>query len=159
MHAFELNGTRRWSENAAAIELAQEHGRPTVSGGDRHACEPAACLNLTNARSFSEFATEVREGHSSVLFMLHYRQAMALRLFEAACDMLRPYPEYPQRAHWMDRFFYRGENGRVRSLATLWQKREPWMLRPATGTLQFLATAGVRGALRSIFSGQAEVLP
>ena len=32
-----------------------------ISGGDRHACEPAACLNLTNAASFGEFVAESTE--------------------------------------------------------------------------------------------------
>src|SRR5271157_3072127 len=68
LHAFELNGTRRWTENAAVLELARVHSRPAISGGDRHACEPAACLNLTDARSFAEFVSEIRSGHSSVLF-------------------------------------------------------------------------------------------
>ena len=102
-HAFELNGTRAWSENAAVMELAQIHSRPIVSGGDRHACEPAACLNLTNARSFSEFASEVRGGHSSVLFLPHYRQPMAFRVLEASCEILRAYPEFPGRERWIDR--------------------------------------------------------
>lgn len=52
-HAFELNGTRRWSENSAVIDLARQWGRPVISGGDRHACEPSACLNLTDAATFS----------------------------------------------------------------------------------------------------------
>ena len=67
IHAFEMNGTRKWHENAAVTELARTHARPVVSGGDRHACEPAACLNLTNSRSFSEFASEVKAGYSSVV--------------------------------------------------------------------------------------------
>src|SRR6202011_2863885 len=33
-HAFELNGTRKWGENAAVMELAQAHSRPVISGGD-----------------------------------------------------------------------------------------------------------------------------
>jgi hypothetical protein len=158
LHAFELNGTRRWTENAEAIELARAYSRPVISGGDRHACEPAACLNLTNAESFPEFVSEIREGKSSILFMPHYRQAMALRLFEAVCDILRAYPEYPGRARWMDRFFYRCDDGSVQSLTALWRDREPWVLRPATGTLQFLATTGMRGVLRTCFARQAEVL-
>src|ERR1039458_103022 len=82
-HAFELNGTRNWHENSATIELARAWSRPVISGGDRHACEPAACLNLTNAKSFGEFAAEVRDGESSILFMPHYREPMALRTLEA----------------------------------------------------------------------------
>ena len=42
--AFELNGTRPWKENADTIELARAHGRPVISGGDRHACDPAPVL-------------------------------------------------------------------------------------------------------------------
>jgi nucleoside-diphosphate-sugar epimerase len=41
------------------VELAREHSRPVISGGDRHACEPSACLNLTDAHSFAEFAAEL----------------------------------------------------------------------------------------------------
>jgi hypothetical protein len=158
-HAFELNGTRPWSENAATLELARTHSRPVVSGGDRHACEPAACLNLTNAESFSEFATEVRAGHSSVLFLPHYRQPMALRILEASGDILRTYPEYPSRRRWTDRFFYRSEDGVARSLADLWKDREPWVLKPATGILQLIATDRIRVALRTLLSRQQEVLP
>lgn len=135
-HAFELNGTRNWTENTATVELALAHSRPVVSGGDRHACEPAACINLTNAGSFSEFAAEVREGYSRVVFMPHYKRPMALRILEASSDILRTYPEFPGRERWTDRFFYRSEDGVVRSLAELWKDREPLVLKPATGTLQ-----------------------
>ena len=158
-HAFELNGTRRWSENAAAMELARIHSRPVVSGGDRHACEPAACLNLTNSRSFSEFAAEVRAGYSSVVFLPHYRQPMAFRLLEASCEILRPYPEFPGRVRWIDRFFYRTGDGTAQTLAALWENREPWAIRPLSGTLQFLASAQVRMALRLVMAGQREALP
>jgi hypothetical protein len=158
-HAFELNGTREWSENAAALELARTHSRPVISGGDRHACEPAACLNLTNAGSFSEFAAEVRAGHSSVVFLPHYRQPMALRILEASGDILRTYPEFPGRKRWTERFFYRSEDGVARSLAELWKDREPWVLKPATGILQFIAIDRIRVALRALLSRQQAVLP
>jgi hypothetical protein len=158
-HAFELNGTRRWSENAAVMELARIYSRPVVSGGDRHACEPAACLNLTNSRSFSGFAAEVRAGYSSVLFLPHYRQPMAFRVLEASCEILRTYPEFSGRVRWIDRFFYRTEDGTAQTLAALWENREPWVIRPLSGTLQFLATARVRIALRLLMSGQTEALP
>lgn len=152
IHAFELNGTRPWKENRDTIELAAAHQRAVISGGDRHACEPSACLNLTNARSFAEFACEIRDGESSVLFMPHYRQPMGLRILEASCEILASYPEYPNRRRWIDRFFYRPEAGRVQSLAELWENREPWILKPATGALRLLGTNGVRGALRAVFS-------
>jgi hypothetical protein len=157
-HAFELNGTRRWSENRAVVELAREWSQPVISGGDRHACEPAACLNLTNATSFAEFVDEVRSGYSVVLFMPHYRESMPVRMVEAIWDILRPYPEYPARERWTDRLFYRGEDGTATPLSILWKKRMPWVVRPAAGMLQFPAANGVRLALRRLLSRQAEVL-
>jgi hypothetical protein len=157
-HAFEVNGTRRWSENRAVVELARQWSRPLISGGDRHACEPAACLNLTNAASFAEFAGEVRSGHSVVVFMPHYRESMPVRMLEAIWDILRPYPEYPGRERWTDRLFYRSEDGIARPLSMIWKNRIPWVVRPAAEILQFSATTGVRLALRRLLSRQAEVL-
>ena len=158
-HAFELNGTRKWHENAATIELARQYSRPVISGGDRHACEPAACLNLTNAASFGEFAAEIRAGHSKVLFMPHYREPMALRILETAWQILRPYPEYLGREDWMDRVFYRDAHGVAEPLSAVWKDRVPWIVRPTTGLLQLCAMRGVRPALRLLLSGRAELLP
>lgn len=158
LHAFELNGTRRWHENAAVAELARAYSRPVVSGGDRHAGEPAACLNLSNALSFAEFVAEVRAGHSAVLFMPHYREPMTLRVLETAWDILRPYPEYSGRERWTDRVFYRGGDGVARPLSTIWGDGMPWILRPATGMVQLLASAQMRLALRLLLSRRAEAL-
>jgi hypothetical protein len=158
LHAFELNGTRRWHENEAVVALAAEWSRPVISGGDRHACEPSACLNLTNAESFSEFAAEIRDGHSSVVFMPHYREPMPLRVLEACWDILRPYPEYPGREHWSDRIFYRGPDDVARTVAQIWNGNIPWVIRPVTGVLQFFTRPGLRVALRYLLS-RLEVRP
>jgi hypothetical protein len=157
-HAFELNGTRRWRENKKAIELAAAYSRPVISGGDRHACEPSACINLTNAASFSEFVEEIRGGESSLYFMPHYREPMALRILEAARDILRPYPAYPGRERWTDRIFYRGADGIGRKLSAAWQNRVPWMLTGATGFLQFLAAPAFRIALLRLLQERGENL-
>ncbi len=95
IHAFELNATRPWRENKATIALAEAHGRPLISGGDRHACEPAGCLNLTNAQCFSEFVTEIREGSSALLFMPQYREPLGLRILEAgtSCERIPNTPD------------------------------------------------------------------
>jgi hypothetical protein len=159
IHAFELNGTRKWHENAATIDLARACSRPVISGGDRHACEPAACLNLTNANSFGEFVSEIRSGYSRVLFMPHYREPMTLRILEASWDILRPYPEYPNRERWTDRVFYRGDDGVARPLSAIWKDRVPWIVKPVTGLIQLCATPGLRPALRFLLSRDAELLP
>ena len=111
IHAFELNGTRPWGENRDTIRLADRHGRPVISGGDRHGCEPSACVNLTSASTFEEFADEVREGRSTVAFLPHYLEPMPTRLVQAVWDILRPYPEFPDRRLWTDRVFYQCEDG------------------------------------------------
>lgn len=158
IHALELNGTRTWKENAAVIELARINDRPLISGGDRHACEPAACINLTHAASFSEFVSEIRDGYSSVWFLPHYREPMGLRVLEATRDILRHYPEYPGRERWIDRVFYRGSDGVARPVSLVWQERVPWMLTAAAGVLQFSA-GSLRPALRLILAQRGEILP
>ena len=157
-HAFELNGTRSCAENSAVVDLAHAHARPLISGGDRHACEPSACINLTDAGSFAEFAAEVRDGSSCVLFMPQYHEPMALRVMEASWDILRPYPEYPGRERWTDRVFYRDENGVPRPLSVVWNDRVPWVVRPVTALLQASLTPGVRAALRYVLPRQLEVV-
>jgi hypothetical protein len=129
IHAFELNGTRSWTENVATLALGRAHSRPMISGGDRHACEPAACINLTNATTFPNFVAEIRAGHSTVLFLPQYREPMALRILEACCDVLRPYPEYPGRERWPDRICYRGEDGVGRPMSVMWKDEVPWILK------------------------------
>jgi hypothetical protein len=159
IHAFELNATRSWRENAATIALARSYGRPLISGGDRHACEPSGNINLTNAQSFSEFVTEIREDSSTLLFMPQYREPLGLRILEASWDILRPYPEYPGRERWTDRIFYHGEDGRPRPLSVIWKDRAPWMLNSATGVLQLLATSKLRAAMRLLLMQRGEALP
>ena len=159
LDAFELNGTRRWNENAETVQLARAHGRPLISGGDRHACEPSACLNLTNAGSFAEFVSEIHAGRSRILFMPHYREPMALRVLEASRDILRTYPEYPGREHWTDRVFYRGANGIARSVAQIWEGREPLLVAGAAAAVQFFGESRFRPAMRLFFSERGELHP
>jgi len=159
MQAFELNGTRSWSENARAAALAAHHGRPAISGGDRHGCEPSACLNLTNARSFAAFAEEIKAGESTILFMPQYRESMALRVLETAWDILKPYPEYPQRSQWTERIFYRGADDVARPLAELWKGRAPWTLQATAALVELFARGPLRPALRMLLMKRGEVLP
>jgi hypothetical protein len=159
IHAFELNGTRAWKENAETIALARVHGRPIVSGGDRHACEPSACINLTNACTFAEFAVEMREGHSTVAFLPQYREPMALRILQASWDILRRYPEYPGRTQWTDRVYYRGEDGIARPLSMIWKDRVPWMVTGAAGMVELFATTKLRSAVRLLLMKQGEIMP
>ncbi len=163
LHAFELNGTRKWKENSKVVDLANAWSRPLISGGDRHACEPSACINLTNAATFTEFVTEVRSGHSVVYFMSHYREPMAIRILETAWDILKPYPGYPGRERWTDRVFYRGDDGIARPLSEVWRERTPWVMTAPvctlTGFLRLITAPGLRGAMRHFLAERGEILP
>jgi hypothetical protein len=155
--AIELNGTRPWKENKRAMELANAVGRPLVSGGDRHACEPSACINLTSAANFAEFVSEIHAGHSRILFLPHYREPMAQRVLEAARDILRDYPEYPDRRRWSDRIFYRCHDGEPRTVSQICQGREPWLVSGVASLVQFFAGAPFRQALRLVLSERGEI--
>jgi len=159
LHAFELNGTRPWRENTATMALGRSLGRTLISGGDRHACEPAACINLTNARTFAEFVREIRQGTSHILFLPQYREPMTLRILEACRDILKFYPEYPGRERWTDRVFYRGGDGVARPLSVVWKDRVPWMVSGAAGVLQLAAGTKLRSAIRLLLMNSLEVLP
>jgi hypothetical protein len=157
--AFELNGTRGWKENAETIELARTYQRPLISGGDRHGCEPSACINLTNARDFEGFVDEIHSGHSSILFLPQYREPMSQRVLEAARDILRVYPEYPGRERWCDRIFYLGDDGVARTIAEACGGREPRLVSAVASTVQFFAGTRFRPALRMFLSTRGEMLP
>lgn len=159
IHALELNGTRSWKENAAVVRLAESYLLPFISGGDRHAGEPAACINLTNAQSFAEFVSEVRCESSTVLFLPQYRNPMGHRILEASWDIVRSYPEYPGREHWTDRFFYYSEDGIAQPLSLLWKGRVPWMLDGGTRVLQAIATTRLSHTLRFFGARREESLP
>lgn len=149
LHALELNGLRSWRENLQVTELAQAAGLPVVSGGDRHGCEPNANLNLTNARTFAEFASEVRnDSHSNVLFLSQYRESHRLRCTEAVWDTLRDYPEYPGRVVWTDRCFFRRDDGHVESLTSLWRGGRAGVIGNLIPALRVFPHQSVRGALR-----------
>lgn len=65
----------------------------TVSGGDRHGCEPNAILNLSQASSFSEFVDELRRHRQSqIVFMPQYQESLNWRTMQAVIDVLREYP-------------------------------------------------------------------
>jgi hypothetical protein len=135
MHAFELSGVRSWAENRATLHFAETWNLLTIGGGDRHGAEPNAVLNLTNARSFSEFVQEIRhERRCHVLFMPQYAEPFTLRMFQSVLDVVREYPDYPEGSrHWDERVFHPDPKGEMRPLCALW--REP----PAFITLFFAA--------------------
>jgi hypothetical protein len=159
LHAIELNGLRPWQENEAAIRLAGEWTKPVISGGDRHVVEPNACLNLTNAGSFSEFASEIRGGWSDVLLASHYRTPHSTRVLHNVLDVFRTYQNHGLGwTDWSDRVFYTLDDGRVASLAQLWANRHPFPVNLVAGVMQFAGQPLMRNALRAAVLGTENVL-
>lgn len=149
LHAIEMNGLRPWRENEQAIALARAWGKPVISGGDRHAVEPNANINLTQATSFGEFSEEVRDGWSEVLVMTHYRQSYASRIFHNLVDVLQPYQTHRRGWRlWQDRVFYTLPDGVVRSLGELWGDRPPAAVYCFEQIVRSLGAKPLRAALR-----------
>ena len=149
MHAIEINGLRPWHENRAAIRLANDWSLPAISGGDRHAVEPNAVLNLTRATSFAEFSEEIRAGASEVLITNHYRQAHAGRIVHNMVDVLQPYEKHSNGWHeWTDRVFYHCPDNEVRSLRQLWGGGPPPAVRLFDSVMRLAGHRPVRNAIK-----------
>ena len=157
LHALELNGLRPWAENRRIIRMGADVNLPSVSGGDRHGCEPNANINLTNARTFSEFAHEIRaEKRSEVLFLPQYREPHNVRCAETMWDALRDYPEYPGRQLWSDRIFFQADDGQVLNLTAMWQGAGPGIVRNFIAAMRVFQHRRVREALRFAFAERQE---
>ncbi len=154
MHALELNGLQPKVNNTDTLRLASERGVPVISGGDRHCCEANANLNLTNARSFTEFVDEIRvERRSSVLFMPQYRDPVSTRYVECIWHAVRNYPEFTGRERWVDRVFLERESGEIVSFRSLWPNGGPAVMHGFVSVIGFLASPGIR-AMHCIAMGR-----
>ncbi len=138
IHALEINGFRKWSENKAVFEMAEALGYPIVTGGDRHGCKPNTVLNLTNAKTFGEFTEEIRvDRRSEVVLMPEYKQPLHSRQLQSFGEILKHYPEFPVgRQKWFDRVHYDiGDGHGLRKLSVHWTYGGPAWLRLAVWTL------------------------
>jgi hypothetical protein len=158
LDALELNGMRPAQENDDALAYASEHGIPVVSGGDRHGIEANSCLNLTNARSFAEFATEIRHRRvSHILLMPHHHQHRTWRVIRHIWEILRDEPDHGLGwRRWDDRMFYRDKAGVEHSLREMWNGRPPRIVSAFVGLVKLMGHAGVRNAVRAALSVEQE---
>lgn len=153
IHAVELNGLRPWKENRLAWRMAQEMDKPIVAGGDRHALEPNALIDLTNAGSFSEYAEQVRNGWSDVLVTNQYREPLPLRILQSVQETLQDYETHACGwRHWRDRVFYECDNGVVRPLMTLVPEPIPPTLQVVIGAVSAIRGQAFLKPLRTLRS-------
>jgi hypothetical protein len=157
LHALEVNGLRSRKENRAVLSLGQETGLLVVSGGDRHGLEPNAVLNLSCARSFSEFVQEIRvDRRSEILLMPQFFDALELRLLESAWHALAEAPGEFGRRHWMARVFMEDDAGEPRALSELAGTRFHRIVDRFRLIMALLASPQMRPALRLAFLGTEE---
>jgi hypothetical protein len=161
IHAVEVNGYRSWAENEEAISLAGQFGYPLISGGDRHGQEPNALLNLTTARSFSEFIAEIRFDRTSEVAVLPaYKEPLVMRTLEAVGDVLRYYPTYPKgQRFWTDRIFWTLPDGTVRPMSFYWGSHGPGWVRASMRVMRIIGSRRIRPAMRLVLPGQQGVVP
>ncbi len=149
IHALEINGFRSWSENKAVLEMAEALDFPIVTGGDRHGCKPNTVLNLTNAKTFSEFVEEIRaDKRSEIVLMPEYKQPLHSRQLQSFAEILKFYPDFPEnRRKWFDRVhFDTGDGYGTRPLSVHWLYGGPTWLRWAIWTLGVMGSPKMRPA-------------
>ena len=127
------------AENKKAELFAREHELPLISGGDRHGIEPNTVLNVTNAKTFAEFAAEIRDGVSTVLVTNRYCCPFGLRILQNTLEILGSYDSHELGwRNWTQRVFYKCDDGVTCSLATLLPEGSYSGLRTVTRTLSGL---------------------
>lgn len=155
LHALEVNGLRSFSENRRVMELGATIGKPVVSGGDRHGCEPNAILNLTESSTFEEFADELRSsGRSHVAFMPQYRESVNWRTMQTVVDILRDYPgNLEGRPNWTQRVFYRQPAGQAVPISSIWPNGDgPRIFKAVTYAVRVAQWRGIRSAMKTVLS-------
>lgn len=131
-----------------------------ISGGDRHGVEPNANLNLTHARSFTEFVHEVRrERQSHVLFMPQYAEPWKHRILQSTLAAIRDYPDFPEGSRmWDERVYHPDAEGGIEPLARLWMGgRAPAYLQAVLVVVRMMGAAPVSSGLRMAWNDSGEM--
>lgn len=159
IHGLELNGLRPGQENAEVIELSRDWSFPLISGGDRHGLEPNAIVNLTNATTFAEFVSEIRNDlHSEVLFLKQYRKPHHLRVAQTVIDVLSDYENFPEnRRRWTDRIFFQLPDAAIQSLSEMRLDEGPMIVKLVVQATRLVESGAMRNILRMAFAGKQEV--
>ena len=160
LDAFELNGLRGRQENQRVADLSAKWNQVLISGGDRHACEPNANINLTDADDFDEFVSEVRnERRSTVLFMPQYEEPMGLRLFQNFLDIIRHYPSFEEgERKWDERTFHPNQAGEIVPLYKIWPNGTPSFFRKLFGVASLMEHRQLQETIRTLVPGDRNEL-
>jgi hypothetical protein len=158
IHSLELNGLRPWTENREVFHLARALQKPVISGGDRHALEPNAVLDLTNAASFSEFVDQVRAGYTNILITDQYCEPFTLRILQSLEEILQDHESHGRGwRRWSDRVFYRCDDGVVRAFTTLFANGVPRAVEFFVRTVHTIRRYSMRQTFRLAFPQRQEL--
>ncbi len=157
IHALEINGFRSWSENQETIDLAETSGFPLVSGGDRHSCQPNTTINLTNSKTFADFAGEIRiDKRSEVVLFPEYSQPVAYRIIESFDEITRSQSD---KQNWLDRLFFQEfDSDKPRPASELWKNNGPTWMRWSLAISRILANENCLPLFR-LARSQKDVVP
>jgi hypothetical protein len=162
IHALELNGLRHAKENRETANLAHETGHLLISGGDRHGLEPNANINLTSAKSFTEFVEEIRvERCSHVHFMEQYQQRWEQRILRSTLNAITDFPQFVKGwQRWDERVFHPDAQGTMRPLSELWADgKPPSALMTVIRLVRLSAWPGLSAPLSLAFPGINNLQP
>jgi hypothetical protein len=147
IHALEVNGFRSLAENLEVVQLAEDIGLPTISGGDRHCCQANTVLNISNASTFDEFVYEIRvERRSRIIVTPEYHVPLPSRQLASIGQILGDYAHFPAgRRRWSDRVHYDANDGLgIRSLTDHWGGRRPMWTFAVIGLIRMLGRPAFR---------------
>jgi hypothetical protein len=152
LHAIEINGFRTWSENLAAIELAESLGLPIISGGDRHCFHANTMVNVTEAATFDEFAAEVRyDKVSSVVVRPEYHVPLPSRQLASIAQILGDYDEFHEhRRRWTDRVHIDAGDNSLKTLSEHWNGQQPFWATAGLIALNILAHRSLRPVIGTL---------
>jgi hypothetical protein len=155
IHALEINGYRRWSENRRVLPLAEGFGLPVVGGGDRHGRLPNAIINLTPAATLAEFAAELRAGRpTDCVVFPEYWDPFAARVLQGARDALGyDRTHHAGRKAWSDRVFFQASGGE-RPLSSIWPNGAPFWVRGSVRVTRLLGSQPLQPLFRLALSDE-----
>jgi hypothetical protein len=129
-----------------------------ISGGDRHGREPNAVINLSQGSNLTEFASEIRCGHSHVLVLPQYREPLRFRILQTLIDVMGECPGPADRRRWLDRVFYAGSGGPSVPLSCLWKDGGPRIVRCFSSGLQLARSPAVQRMIRPWLRGAQDAV-
>jgi hypothetical protein len=100
IHALEYNGMRCKEENDRVLELAKHVGKPVVGGGDSHLMLASSVICMSKARSFEDFAAEVKSGRAAPLIKPEYFASLRWKLLLRVLSFI---------AHYRQIGYFRGQ--------------------------------------------------